>query len=243
MTDYLIRKLGGQPFCSIEPVEFFPLGGVAIENDLVQFPETRFYACPESDLVVLQSTPPSYEWYRFLNLVLDVAQHCQVKELYTVGGMVALGAHTTPRQLWGTPNSPELKRTLSQYQITRDLNYETPPGQRPTISSFLSWTAKRRNIPAANLWVPIPFYLLPVTDPRAQKKVLEFLNLRLGLHLDLSDLDEAIRQQTEKLDRMRTSYPDIDRSISRLENNIGLSEEENQRLVRQVEEFLREKGD
>ena len=69
VTDYLIRKLGGQPFCEIESVEFSTLGGVVIENDLVQFPETRFYACPDSDLVVLKSAPPSYEWFRFLNLL------------------------------------------------------------------------------------------------------------------------------------------------------------------------------
>jgi len=244
ITDYLIRKLGGQFFCEIEPVEFFSMAGVAIENDLVQFPETRFYACPDSELVILKSTPPGYEWYKFLNLILDVAQHnCHVKELYTVGGMVALGAHTAPRQLFATPNSAEFKDILSYYQITRDMNYESPPGQQPTLNSFLSWTAKTRNIPAANLWVPIPFYLLAVDDPRAQKVVLEFLARRLDLLIDLSDVDEEIIKQDEKMGRLRANSPEIDKCISKLESNLRLSEGENEELVKQVEEFLRETRD
>ena len=74
ITDYLNKKLGGESFCAVEPIEFFPMGGVTIEDDLVQFPESEFYACPEHDLLVFKSTPPSYEWYRFLNLIMDVAE-------------------------------------------------------------------------------------------------------------------------------------------------------------------------
>jgi len=240
VTDYLNRKLGGQPFCEIEPLDFFSLAGVTIENDLVQFPESTFYACPDKDLVVFRSSPPSYEWYRFLNLVMDVAHdYCHVKELYTVGGMVALGAHTAPRQAWATMGSPEIKNALSSYGLTREITFETPPGGRPTLNSFTLWNAKRRGIPGANVWVPIPFYLVTLDDPRAQKKVLEFLNHRLELQLDFEELDEEIRRQDENIARMRDSDPDIDNSIGKLEGNITLSERESQELVRKVEDFLR----
>ena len=241
VTDYLNRKLGGQAFCEIEPVEFFSLGGVTIENDLVQFPESKFYACPENDLVIFQSTTPSHEWHKFLNLILDIAQnHCHVKELYTVGGMITLGAHTAPRDMWSTFNSPELKRTLSPYRLSREMNFETPPGGRPTLNSFLLWTAQRRSIPGANLWVPIPFYLVAADVPRAQRRVLEFLNHRLDLQIDFADLDEETRKQDEQMDRMRAEFPEIDKFIGKLESNIRLSDEENEKLVKQVEQFLRE---
>ncbi len=242
VTDYLNRKLGGQSFCEIEPVEFFPLGGVTIEDDLVQFPESKFYACPKNDLVVLESAPPSYEWYKFLNLILDIAEHyCHVKELYTIGGMVSLSAHTAPRELLSTFNSPELKKVLSHYNLVGGLNYETPPGHRPTLSSFLLWTARRRSIPGVSLWVPIPFYLLTVDDYKAQKRVLEFFNQRFDLRIDFSDLDAEIKSQNEKLAQARNGFPDIDEFIRRLESNLRLSEEENQKLVTEVERFLKKK--
>ena len=242
VTDYLNRKLGGQSFGEIEPVEFFSLGGVTIEGDLVQFPESKFYACPENDLVIFKSTPPSHEWYKFLNLILDVAEHyCHVKELHTIGGMVSLSAHTAPRELLGAFNSPELKKVLSHYNLAGGLDYETPPGQRPTLNSFLLWAAKRRNIPGASLLVPIPFYLAAVDDPKAQRRVLEFFNERFDLRIDFSDLDEEIERQNQIIAEVRNGFPDIDESIKRLESNLRLSAKENQKLVKEIERFLREK--
>ncbi len=242
VTDYLNRKLGGQSFCEIEPVEFFSLGGVTIQNDLVQFPESKFYACPKNDLLVFKSAPPSHEWYKFLNLILDIAEnYCHVKELYTIGGMVSLGAHTAPRELLGTVNSPELKEALSHYNLAMGLYYETPPSQSPTLNSFLLWAAKRRNIPGVSLWVPIPFYLVAADDPKAQRRVLEFFNQRFDLGIDFSDLEEEIRHQNQVIAEVRNSFSDIDESIRKLESNLRLSEEESQRLVREIEKFLREK--
>jgi len=244
VTNYLNRKLGGQSLCEIEPVEFFPLGGVAIADDMVQFPESKFYACPKNDLVIFRSDPPSYEWYKFLNLILDTAErYCRVKELHTIGGMVSLSAHTAPRELLGTFNSPELKEALSPYNLIEGLDYETPPGQRPTLNSFLLWAAKRRNIPGVNLWVPVPFYLVAVDDPKARRRVLEVFNQRFDLGIDLSDLDEEIRQQNQAIAEVRSSSPDIDESIKRLESNLRLSEEESQRLVKEIEKFFRAKRD
>lgn len=243
VTDYLNKKLGGQSFGEIEPTEFFPLAGVTVEDDLVQFPESRFYAFPENDLVVLRSNPPSYDWYKFLTLILDTAENYHVKEIYAIGGMVSLSAHTTPRQLLGTFNSPELKKALNSYNLDRRMNYETPPGQRPTLNSFLLWVAQRRNVPGVSLWVPIPFYLLAVDDPKAEKRVLEFFNRRFDLGLDLSDLDKEIKNQNVKLAQARESSPDIDEAIKRLESNLTLSPEENQRLVREIEKSLRERRD
>ncbi len=239
VINYVNKKLGGKSFCEIEPVEFFPLGGVIVQDDLVQFPENKFYAYANKDVVFFHGTPPSYEWYKFLNLILDVAEHyCNVKELYAIGSMVFLGAHTTPRELLSTFNTPDLKKVLSPYNFGGERDYETPPGQRPTLNSFLSWTAKRRNIPGVSIWVPIPFYLTAVDDPEACRKVLEFFDQRFNLGINFSDLDEEIRQHNQMLAKMRIDFPDIDESISKLESNLRLSEGESKRLIEETEKYL-----
>lgn len=242
VTDYLNKKLEGQECGEIEPVDFFPLSGVSVEGDVARFPESKFYCCRKKNLVIFKSNPPRAEWYKFLNLVLDVAEHYwHVKELYTVGGMITLGAHTAPRELLAIPNSLEMKEVLSQYGLARDTDYETPPGQRPTLSAYLLWVAKRRNIVGANFWVPIPFYLAAIEDPRASRKVLDFLDQRLDLGLDFTDLDEEIGRQNEQIAQVRIRFPDIDGYIQRLESNLGLTEQENEKLVREVEESLRKR--
>ncbi len=242
VTDYLNKKLGSRDLDEIEPTDFFPLGGVTIEDDIVRFPESKFYACPQNNLVIFKGDAPSYEWSKFINLILDGAGHYgPVKELYVIGGMVFLGAHTAPRELLPIFNSSELKQALSQYNLGRNMDYQTPPGQRPTLNSFLSWVARQRNIPGVSLWVPIPFYLVAVEDPKAQKKLLEFFDQRFGLQIDFQNIDEEIRKQYERIAQVRDSSPEIDEYISKLESNLRLSEKENEKLVKQIEEFLRRK--
>ena len=243
VTDYLNRKLNGQEFAEIDPECFFSLGGVAIKGNVAQFPESKFYACQDHEVVVFQSDYPGAEWYEFLNSVLDAAEHhCQVRELYIIGAMVSFSAHTTARQLFSVANSREAREALSRHDLVRDMNYQTPPGERPTLNSCLLWIAKGRGIPGVSLWVPIPFYLTTVEDTRAQKKVLSFLDERLGLQIDFGDLDAEIREQNEKLARARSRFPEIDDYIARLESNLMLSEEENGELIKRIEDSLRERG-
>jgi proteasome assembly chaperone (PAC2) family protein len=241
VTDYLNRKLKGQEFAEIEPEDFFPLSGVAIKGNLARLPESEFYACQEYELVVFQSDSPGAEWYKFLNSVLDVAEHhCRARELYILGAMISFGAHTTPRELLGVANSAEMKEALGQYGLAMEMDYQTRPGERPTLNSFLLWIAKARNIPGVSLWVPIPFYLTAMEDAQAQKRVLSFLNERLDLKIDFSDLDQEIREQNELLAQARYRFPQIDDYINRLESNLVLSEEENGELIKGIEDFLRE---
>ncbi|MDP2920247.1 MAG: PAC2 family protein [Dehalococcoidia bacterium] len=237
---HLKRELGAEEFCDIDPVEFFPLGGVSIENDVVEFPESSFYAIPDRDLVIFYSTIPRYEWFKFLNLIVDVAQeHCRVREMYTIGGMIALGAHTAPRDFWATFSSPQIKKSLAPYELSRELDFETPPGGRPTLNSFLLWTAKQRNLQGANLWVPVPFYLISADDPRSQKRVLSFLNDRLNLGFNFTRIDAEITRLDEWLANLRREQVEIDRSITKLEGNQRLSDTEHEKLVKEVEEYLK----
>jgi proteasome assembly chaperone (PAC2) family protein len=242
VANYLMRELNAELFCEIDPVQFFPLGGVAIENDVVQFPESSFYVAPDHELVIFYSTIPRYEWFHFLNLVMDMAgQQYRGKELYTIGGMVSLGAHTAPRDFWGTFNSLQIKKSLAQFQLSREMDFETPPGGRPTLNAFALWTARQRGIQGANLWIPIPFYLVNTVDPRGQKRILEFLDSRLGLNLDLREINNEITRQDKRLLQMRERVPETDRAISKLEKGERLNEEEHEALMKQVGEFL-EKG-
>ena len=122
------------------------------------------------------------------------------------------------------------------------MDFETPPGSRPTLNSYLLWIAKTRNLTAANLWVPVPFYLMSNDDPDSHKKALEFLDDRLNLSLDYADIDASIKQQNEKLGRLRQSSPEIDEYIRKLENNQRLSEEEHENLVKAVDDCLRKRN-
>jgi len=240
VADYLNKELASRELAEIDPEGFFSLSGVSVEDDIAQFPESKFYWCRGKGLVIFKSDIPRYEWYEFLSLVLDIAEkYCKVKEIYTVGGMVSPGAHTTPRLLLSVANSTEMKRMLRQYDLISDMDYETQDGQRPTFSSFLLWAAKRRNIAGASLWVPVPFYLLAVEDPGACKKVTEFFNRRFELNINFADMHDEITRQDRKIAQIRSQLPELDGYINKLENDLGLTVDESEKLVKEMEEWLR----
>lgn len=234
---FLNEKLGCQRIAEIKPLGFFPLVGAVFKDNLIQAPESIFWACRERDLLVFRSEEPRYEWYRFLDAVLDFAQnHCQVKELYTISGTVSLIAHTTPRRILAVYNQPEFQKTLQGYGL-EDMTWEGPPA----ISSYLLWAARRRDMPGVSLWPEIPFYLAAPKDPAAAKLTLSFLDRRFNLGLDLGELDLESRSQNEKIAQLRKENAEINKYINLLESGLGLDEEEQVKLAREVYELLEER--
>jgi proteasome assembly chaperone (PAC2) family protein len=239
VTEYIVKKMEYTLFCEIEPEEFFPFGGVIVENNIASFPESKFYFKEDTNLVIMTSSGPVKEWHKFLTTVLDIAQTvCSVHEIITVGGMVSLLLHTIPRPMIASANTPEMREILSAAHLTKDIDYESPPGQRPSINNYLAWLAKQRNIPAASLWTMVPFYLVPTTDPRSYKTVLQFLDEKYRLGLDMSEMDEEIRKHDEIMEKTLTQFPDIRELLRKLEGGISLSDEEHSRLVDIIQEHL-----
>jgi proteasome assembly chaperone (PAC2) family protein len=240
VADYLTGQLNGRELGEISPEGFFSLSGIAVEGDIAQFPESKFYRCQNEDFVIFRSDIPRFDWYRFINLVLDIAEkYFKVKQIYTVGGMVLPSAHTTPRTLLSVVNSTGMKNILGNYDIVDNMDYETREDQRPTFSSYLLWAAKMRDIPGACLWVPVPFYLMTVEDPQACKKVLEFFNRHLELNISFADIDGEVAEQNQKIALARGRFPDLDGYISKLESNLGLTADEGEKLVKEIDELLR----
>lgn len=239
LIDYLNSKLNADKYGEIKPEGFAYLGGVQIEDNIIQFPETSFTVSEKCNLLVLKSNLPRYEHHAFLNLILDVAEQAgNITEIYTFGGISSLMPHTYTRSISTVANQLRFKEQLTGYGLETEMNYESASGQRPSISSFLSWNAKRRDIPAVNLWTLIPFYLATLIDLKAIKHTLFFLNQRFALNLDFTDIDQQISNQDAKLTILREQKPVINRYISMLERGIMLSDDENDELSNEVVNYL-----
>lgn len=235
VIEFLKQSLGGEEVGEIKPLGFFPLGGAAFEEGLIQFPEGKFWACEETKLLLFKSQEPRYNWYKFLNEVLDFAQ-CQfrTKELYTVSGTICSMAHTSPRRILTVSNQSEFRKLLQGHGL-EDMNWEGPPA----ISSYLLWVAQRRGIPGASLWPEVPFYLATDEDHQAIRLTLSFLEQRFGLDLDLGGFDFEAKKQNERLARLREQNRDVAKYIGMLEQGLSLGEEEQMKLAREVARFMK----
>jgi len=236
---YLKEKLKCSLVAEIEPPGFFPMNSIPVEDDVARFPESKLFCYPEKNLLLFLSHSPNGEWYKFLNSIITVAQHYgRLKEIYTLGGMISLSTHNMPRQILGTVNMFAFKKSLTNLDIELSMDYETPEGQRPTLSSFLIWTAKQQNIPGASLWIPVPFYLADVEDSWAILKAVEIFSRKFELGLDLSDLYRSVDIQKEKIVRVCDQIPELNDYFNRLENSQGLSPDENDKLIRSIRDSL-----
>jgi predicted ATP-grasp superfamily ATP-dependent carboligase len=241
-SQYLKDHLKSYHMGNIEPNGFYTMDGVAVNHDVAQFPENSFTYYPDSELVVFEGTPPDHEWFSYVQTIMDVAQkHCNALEIYTLGGMISVEAHTTPRELLTVASSPEMRYNLGQYDpVTREIEYyQTPPGHRPTIYAYMVWAAQQRKIVAACLWLPVPFYLAPDRDPQAIRRILDFLTLRLNFHIDFGDIDDDINAQVDKIDDLRSIDTNADDAITALENGESVSAEDSQNLIAIVQDFLK----
>ena len=239
-ADYLLQSLGCREFGEILPEGFFPMSGVNVINDVARFPESKFYVCDSHNLVIFKSSIPRMDWHRFLTSILDVAyRDCAVKEIYTMGAMVSPAAHTVPRLLVSIVNDKEIKSSLEPYNVVSDNDYETPAGQKPTLSSYLAWLAGQRNMPVVNLWVPVPYYLLSADDPRAVKRLVYFFNSRFDLGVDFTALDSVIAAQNNKIAQLFERAPDIKNMVRKLEVGDGLDSDESEKLAREMAEALK----
>lgn len=237
VIDFLIKKLNGQFLGEIDPLGFFSFGGVRFKEDLVQVQECKFWACEEKNLLIFKSDEPLFEHYKFLNAILNFAKdHYQTKELFTLSGAISLIPHTRPRRMWAVFNHPEMKQRLQGYGL-ESMTWEGPPA----ISSYLLWVAKAKGIWGMSLWPEIPFYLGNHQDSQAIYQTLSFLNQKFDLHLDLVEWEVEVSIFNKKMARLRKENPEIDQTLSLLEKGMSLDEEDQLKLTKKIDEFLRER--
>lgn len=228
--DFLIEKLGGVEVARIKPFYFFSFGGVRFKGNVAQVQESKFWALEKNNLLIFKSDEPESDHYRFLNTLLDVAEHYfKIRELYTINGMASLISHIHPRKIWAVFNQREWRERFKGYGLEA-LSWKG----FPALSSYLLWVAKKRFIPGVSLWPEVPFYLGPKEDAQAIQSLLSFLDRRFDLSLDLKELDVKIREQNERIACLRRENAEVDGYLSRLEKGQELDKEEQMKLVKEV---------
>lgn len=236
VINYLNAKIKGESFCQIEAAEFFALNSIAVENDVAQFPASTFYHGTPNNLALFKADEPQLQKNHFLNAILDVAEHyCKVEQIYTVNGIVSSIAHTSPRRILAVFNQPQIQKQLRSYNL-ENMTWQG----RPHLSTYLLWLAKNRDIPAAGLWVEVPFYLATCRDFQSLKTVADFFVRKITPDLSIEDLDEKIDRQNLMLSQLRRENSEVDRSIAELESGLSLNEEQQMQLIKITNDLLQD---
>jgi len=188
------------------------------------------------------ATEPHLRWKQYCGTVLDVVRRCQATLILTLGALLAEVPHTRPVRLSGTAADPELGALLG----TRPTRYEGPTG----IVGVLNTVAREEGFAIASLWANVPHYISGIENPKAALALVRRVLPLLGTTLDLSDLEDAVKQFDTNLAEVVNQNAKIKGYVAKLEANAAEEEPHPSasegelppasELLGEIEQFLRQ---
>ena len=252
---YLATSLSAEKFAEIDPEEFYHFGltrptvrfkaGSETEREIL-WPVTDFSLAQSPtlarDVIVGVAAEPHLRWKAYCKAVLELARRCDVALVLTLGALLAEVPHTRPVRLVGGAADPELAARLG----IRQTRYEGPTG----IVGVLNIACREHGVATASLWANVPHYISGIENPKATLALVKRVLPLLGAALDLSDLDEAVRQFDQNLAEIVSQNAKIANYVKKLESRDAVEEpaEPGQgsdlppaaELVAEFEQFLRQ---
>jgi len=203
-ADYLKEKLGAEEFAEIDPLPFFELNGVIIEENLIQyprFPQSKFYYWkrkePGSDLIVfIGEAQPSTRGYEFANTILDLAQKFGVRQIYTFAAALIQQYEEKPR-VWATATDKQLLKKLEGQDLVLKGDFYVAG-----MNGLLLSVAKERGMKGVCLLGETPRYLGEVGNPAASQSVLEVLNKLLKIDIDMTEIELLAQQARQEIENI-----------------------------------------
>ena len=252
---YLTDSLGAEELGEIDPHGFFDLGGVLVEEYMVEelgYPENKFYFWERGGgdlLIFIGDAQPEKGGYELANLILDVGQRLGVKRVFTFAAAPSHIHHVQRPSVLGVATSPDLVSELRGYDIGL-----LKEGNISGMNGLLIGVARERNMEGICLLGEIPVYTAPIVNPRSSKAVLEVLSQMLALDIDLSEMDSWARKTDEEIEtniaRLRESHGEEMKGLieyfDRLKEQTSHEVEEDflaDELLKEIEQFLRSRED
>lgn len=209
VVDYLHKALNAKEFAEIKTDPMATLDGVIIEGGIAAMPQPPrniFYYAREQDLVIFEGEAqiPGGAGIRVLNQVLDLAGRLKVKMVYTGAAFPLPVSFKEAPEVYGAVNEKSLIDNLVKNGV---VTMET--GQISGSNGLILGFAKHRKMKAACLLGTMPQYAIGFPNPKASKAVIEALERILKFKVNLSELDEYIKEMDEKMSLIEDKVKDV----------------------------------
>jgi proteasome assembly chaperone (PAC2) family protein len=256
-ASYLASRWGGEEFADIDAEEFYDFTALRPQVRLradnsreIVWPRNRFLSAslPGSrDVVIMVGTEPHLRWRTFSACVTTVATELGVRQVFTLGAMLADVAHTRPVPVRGS---------TADSRLAGQLGLKPPQYQGPTgIVGVLQDAFGQVSIPVGSLMAQLPHYIPGTPSPKATLAIVERVCDLLATHVPTEDLHRAavtyvtqvdqvvaaddemagyVRELERRADEAAASSPDL-RSFGDLPSGDA--------LAAQFEQFLRDQDD
>ena len=254
---HLVRDLSAARLAWIDPEEFFvftqerPDVRLRADGDRdIQWPRSEFFAWHAGDgrdgLLLFCGSEPHQKWRTYTKAFLDVAERCGVRQIVSLGALLAGAPHTRPVRVTARCTDPASRSLLEAWGIYRPPSYEGPTG----ISTVVLDAAERRGMAHLGLMGQAPHYLQNAENPAAVQALLIYVARLLHLSPDMSHFAEAIQDFRTQCDQavarnratrehVRQLEQEYDATAGEERQTLPQGELDSEKLMREVEDFLR----
>lgn len=255
---HLVCHLSAAHLASIDPEEFCvftqerpEVRMSAAGHRTIRWPRSEFYAWQPPDgrpgLLLFRGMEPNQRWRTYTQTFLDVAERCGVKRIVSLGALLAGSPHTRPPRVTGRSTAPDWQALLKEWGIYRRPSYQGPTG----ISTVILDAATHRGMTSLSFMGQAPHYLQGTENPAVVQALLAYVTRLLGLRLDVSQFDTAIKAFRAQCDQAVADDPSIQEHVRELEQEYDSTADHGlhtlrdedldaQQLMQEVEDFLRE---
>lgn len=183
------------------------------DGDLVEVTWPRLTVVRASvgglDLLTVTGSEPDFRWRALSDDLSDLAVRFGAQMLITLGAVPAAVPHTRDPRVMTTASDPSLLGPSDEV-LTGTL---IVPG---AAVSILREKIVAAGIPAVGYWAQVPHYL-NATWYAGAVALLKRVESRIGVALDLSDLEAEQAEQDGELERMLDERPEARAYVDKLE--------------------------
>jgi proteasome assembly chaperone (PAC2) family protein len=254
---HLVRDLPAARLARIDPEEFFVFTQERPEVRLrpdgdrdIHWPRSEFFAWSPADgrdgLLLFCGPEPHQKWRTYTKAFLDVAERCGVRRIVSLGALLAGAPHTRPIRVTARCTDAAAQSLLEAWGIYHRPTYEGPTG----ISSVVLDAAEKRGMQHVGFMGQAPHYLQDNENPAAIQALVTYVARLLHLSPDMSHFAEAIQDFRTQCDRavardkatrehVRQLEQEYDAAAGEERQPISAEELDSDKLMREVEDFLR----
>ena len=223
------------------------------EREIV-WPRSEFFAWRPEDggegLLLFCGPEPHQRWRTYTKAFLDVAERCGVRRIVSLGALLASAPHTRPMRVTARSSDPAWRSLVEAWGIYRVPTYEGPTG----ISTIVLDAAERRGIGHLGFMGQAPHYLQGAENPAAIEALVSYVARLLHLSPDMSQFAEAIQEFNQQCDRAVAKSRATREHVKQLEQEydapaseepqaLPLGKVDSDKLMQELEEFLRKQSE
>ncbi|MFT3942697.1 MAG: PAC2 family protein [Ancrocorticia sp.] len=243
LAEYLTDRYPGEEIARIDDERFYnfqenrPIQRLRADGVTIDWPHVTVSVVhmEDRDVVVAHGVEPNLMWRTFTQQMLDVLIQCKVSTVIILGAQLVDTPHTRDFPCGVYATSPEVAASHPGIDLTE---YTGPTSALGVLAQRLD----EEKIPAAQVWVSIPHYVVEPPNPKAQLTLIEAIEETFGIAFDTSDLPTRTTEWEEGISRLTSQTADISTYVAELETAYDeeVAEESNgQQVMQEIEDFLR----